>query len=242
MKILSGSLPAKENEEHVVMVEPQIITEKDLPQDHFIWSLICCIYFNFCCLGLAALHKSVKARDSKMVGNLAEAHRHGSRARTLNICSTVFFILFAVAAIIVYCFLFLNLGYREETFCTPTWDSLRLRWTSCDDGTACDGTACDGTACDGPTDKCESGGDAQRPHYLVSCQLHLRESLLPGLAALIHSVKARDRKVAGDIEAARTYGSKARTFNIISTVLLCICILLYIVVYAVVLSRARYHG
>uniref|UniRef100_A0A8C6SMM2 IFM3 protein n=1 Tax=Neogobius melanostomus TaxID=47308 RepID=A0A8C6SMM2_9GOBI len=38
-----------------------------------------------------------------------------------------------------------------------------------------------------------------------------------GLAALIHSVKSRDMKVAGDVEGARSYGSTARILNIIAT-------------------------
>ncbi|XP_028440654.1 dispanin subfamily A member 2b-like [Perca flavescens] len=38
-----------------------------------------------------------------------------------------------------------------------------------------------------------------------------------GLAALIFSIKARDRKVAGDLEGARHYGSTARCLNIWAT-------------------------
>uniref|UniRef100_A0A669C9E1 Uncharacterized protein n=1 Tax=Oreochromis niloticus TaxID=8128 RepID=A0A669C9E1_ORENI len=40
-----------------------------------------------------------------------------------------------------------------------------------------------------------------------------------GLAALIYSIKARDRKMAGDVDGARYYGSTAQTFNIAATVL-----------------------
>ncbi|KAL4005473.1 hypothetical protein ACER0C_005186 [Sarotherodon galilaeus] len=40
-----------------------------------------------------------------------------------------------------------------------------------------------------------------------------------GLAALIYSIKARDRKMAGDVDGARHYGSTAQTFNIAATVL-----------------------
>ncbi|XP_042073910.1 dispanin subfamily A member 2b-like, partial [Haplochromis burtoni] len=38
-----------------------------------------------------------------------------------------------------------------------------------------------------------------------------------GLAALIYSIKARDRKMAGDVDGARRYGSTAQTFNIAAT-------------------------
>lgn len=37
-----------------------------------------------------------------------------------------------------------------------------------------------------------------------------------GFLALVHSVKARDQKVAGDLEAARRYGSKAKCYNILA--------------------------
>ncbi|XP_039471822.1 dispanin subfamily A member 2b-like [Oreochromis aureus] len=39
-----------------------------------------------------------------------------------------------------------------------------------------------------------------------------------GLAALIHSIKARDRKMAGDVDGARHYGSTAQNFNIVATI------------------------
>uniref|UniRef100_A0A8C8RWU9 Interferon induced transmembrane protein 5 n=1 Tax=Pelusios castaneus TaxID=367368 RepID=A0A8C8RWU9_9SAUR len=40
-----------------------------------------------------------------------------------------------------------------------------------------------------------------------------------GLVALAYSVKARDQKVAGDIETARRFSSKARCYNILAMVL-----------------------
>ncbi|XP_068800630.1 interferon-induced transmembrane protein 5 [Struthio camelus] len=39
-----------------------------------------------------------------------------------------------------------------------------------------------------------------------------------GFVALAFSVKARDQKVAGDVEAARHFSSKARCYNILATV------------------------
>ncbi|KFO74435.1 Interferon-induced transmembrane protein 5 [Cuculus canorus] len=38
-----------------------------------------------------------------------------------------------------------------------------------------------------------------------------------GFVALAFSVKARDRKVAGDVEAARHFSSKARCYNALAT-------------------------
>ncbi|CAJ1056993.1 dispanin subfamily A member 2b-like [Xyrichtys novacula] len=52
-----------------------------------------------------------------------------------------------------------------------------------------------------------------------------------GLAALIHSVKSRDRKVVGDLEGARRYGSTACSLNIAATVLASVALLLFIIVY-----------
>uniref|UniRef100_A0A8D2II10 Interferon induced transmembrane protein 5 n=1 Tax=Varanus komodoensis TaxID=61221 RepID=A0A8D2II10_VARKO len=39
-----------------------------------------------------------------------------------------------------------------------------------------------------------------------------------GFVALAYSVKARDQKVSGDLEAAHRYGSKAKCYNILATV------------------------
>ncbi|XP_053175805.1 dispanin subfamily A member 2b-like [Scomber japonicus] len=50
-----------------------------------------------------------------------------------------------------------------------------------------------------------------------------------GLAALIYSIKARDRKVAGDLEGFRSYGSTARCLNIVSSVLAVIMIVILII-------------
>ncbi|KAM6937902.1 interferon-induced transmembrane protein 5 [Xenentodon cancila] len=59
------------------------------PKDHIVWSLMCLVYGNPCCLGLAALIFSVKARDRKMVGDLDGARHYGSTACCLNITATV---------------------------------------------------------------------------------------------------------------------------------------------------------
>uniref|UniRef100_A0A3B5BEQ7 Interferon induced transmembrane protein 3 n=1 Tax=Stegastes partitus TaxID=144197 RepID=A0A3B5BEQ7_9TELE len=59
------------------------------PKDHIIWSTFNFAYMNLCCLGLAALIYSIKARDRKVVGDLEGARHYGSTARSLNICITV---------------------------------------------------------------------------------------------------------------------------------------------------------
>ncbi|KAJ0029052.1 hypothetical protein NQD34_004049 [Periophthalmus magnuspinnatus] len=50
-----------------------------------------------------------------------------------------------------------------------------------------------------------------------------------GLAALISSVRARDKKVMRDIEGARTHGKTAWNLNIISTGLLCLITVITII-------------
>ncbi|XP_048401565.1 dispanin subfamily A member 2b-like [Stegostoma tigrinum] len=58
-----------------------------------------------------------------------------------------------------------------------------------------------------------------------------------GFVALVFSVKSRDRKVVGDVEGARHYGSTARTLNIVIAVIATVCVVLSIVIpLAVVLS------
>ncbi|XP_049429937.1 dispanin subfamily A member 2b-like [Epinephelus fuscoguttatus] len=67
-----------------------------------------------------------------------------------------------------------------------------------------------------------------------------------GLAALIFSIKARDRKVVGDLEGARHYGSTARCLNITATVLACIMVLIFIItvtaVFVQINSYRPYYG
>ncbi|XP_037622742.1 dispanin subfamily A member 2b-like [Sebastes umbrosus] len=68
------------------------------------------------------------------------------------------------------------------------------------------------------------------------CLLYVNPCCL-GWAALIFSIKARDRKVAGDLEGARHYGSTARCLNIWATVLFSIMVLIFIITITVVLVQ-----
>ncbi|XP_048828223.1 dispanin subfamily A member 2b-like isoform X8 [Brienomyrus brachyistius] len=51
-----------------------------------------------------------------------------------------------------------------------------------------------------------------------------------GFIALYYSIKARDRKVLGDLEAAQEYGSKARSFNIAALCISLVILLIFIVI------------
>nr|XP_024655018.1 dispanin subfamily A member 2b [Maylandia zebra] len=77
----------------------------EYPQDHIIWSLLCFVYSNPFCLGLAALIYSIKARDRKVVGDVDGARHYGSTARSLNIVATIiaaigFFIFIIIISVI----------------------------------------------------------------------------------------------------------------------------------------------
>ncbi|XP_007902979.1 dispanin subfamily A member 2b [Callorhinchus milii] len=73
-------------------------------KDHFVWSIVSFVHFNFCCLGLWALIFSVKARDQKFMGNMNKAREYGSKAMNLNVTAfslTVSFLLLLVYLITV---------------------------------------------------------------------------------------------------------------------------------------------
>ncbi|KAH1171412.1 hypothetical protein KIL84_007030 [Mauremys mutica] len=52
-----------------------------------------------------------------------------------------------------------------------------------------------------------------------------------GFPALIFSIKARDRKVLGDLEGARSYGTTAKVLNIIGSLLVVVAIAVVLFVY-----------
>lgn len=78
-----------------------VSTSREMPKDYFVWSLISVLNLNPCCLGLAALIHSVKARDRKVVGDVEGARSYGGTARTLNIIATVLGCLIGLIVFIV---------------------------------------------------------------------------------------------------------------------------------------------
>ncbi|XP_068579979.1 interferon-induced transmembrane protein 1-like [Cebidichthys violaceus] len=73
----------------------------EAPRDHVIWSIVNFLHLNPCCLGLAALVYSIKARDRKMAGDMSGARNYGSTARCLNIWATALVFLSVLFIIIV---------------------------------------------------------------------------------------------------------------------------------------------
>ncbi|XP_036618410.1 dispanin subfamily A member 2b-like [Trichosurus vulpecula] len=62
-----------------------------------------------------------------------------------------------------------------------------------------------------------------------------------GFMALVFSVKARDRKVVGDLNGARSYGSTAKCLNIFALIFSLLLIVLFIVLVAtgiIIVKRA----
>ncbi|XP_027019603.1 interferon-induced transmembrane protein 2-like isoform X1 [Tachysurus fulvidraco] len=81
----------------VVVVMPQH------PTDYVVWSIASIVYGNPCCLGLLAFYFSIKARDRKMLGDLAGATTYGSKACCLNgfalgLIILMFIVIIAVVA------------------------------------------------------------------------------------------------------------------------------------------------
>uniref|UniRef100_A0A3B3H601 Uncharacterized protein n=1 Tax=Oryzias latipes TaxID=8090 RepID=A0A3B3H601_ORYLA len=59
-----------------------------------------------------------------------------------------------------------------------------------------------------------------KDHIIWSlCSFFYFNPMCLGLAALIFSIKSRDRKVVGDLEGARHYGATARYLNIAATII-----------------------
>ncbi|XP_075946098.1 interferon-induced transmembrane protein 1-like [Anarhichas minor] len=75
--------------------------DSEAPRDHVIWSIFNFFHLNPCCLGLAALIFSIKARDRKMAGDMSGARHYGSTARCLNIWATVLVCLLSLIIIIL---------------------------------------------------------------------------------------------------------------------------------------------
>ncbi|KAL7401859.1 hypothetical protein ABVT39_005513 [Epinephelus coioides] len=87
---------------HSVVQHTTVNVTTEPPKDHIIWSLCSFVYSNCLCLGLAALIFSIKARDRKVVGDLAGARHYGSTARCLNIWATVLGCIMVLFIIILF--------------------------------------------------------------------------------------------------------------------------------------------
>ncbi|XP_029992538.1 dispanin subfamily A member 2b-like [Sphaeramia orbicularis] len=80
---------------------PTVVSIRESPKDHIVWSICTLFYGNPCCLGLAALIYSVKARDRKVVGDLDGARDYGTTACRINTAAVILIILIVIVIIIV---------------------------------------------------------------------------------------------------------------------------------------------
>ncbi|RVE71517.1 hypothetical protein OJAV_G00052600 [Oryzias javanicus] len=102
-----------------------------------------------------------------------------------------------------------------------------------------------GTAAVGGQNTIVIQSEPPRDHIIWSlCCMLYSNPLCLGLAALIFSIKSRDRKIVGDLEGARHYGSTARCLNIAATVIVSTIAIIVIIIYAVLASQMsqRYYG
>ncbi|XP_048044431.1 interferon-induced transmembrane protein 1 [Megalobrama amblycephala] len=69
--------------------------------DDILFSTFNLHFCNHCCLGFGALYNSVKARDSRMLGNYAKARSYGTTARRMNIAAVVIGFIFFIGFIFI---------------------------------------------------------------------------------------------------------------------------------------------
>ncbi|XP_047208603.1 dispanin subfamily A member 2b-like [Girardinichthys multiradiatus] len=80
----------------------------------------------------------------------------------------------------------------------------------------------------------------QNDHLIWSlCNFVYGNIFCLGLAALISSVKARDRKVFGDLAGARHHASSARILNIVATVLTTLSVFITIIVLVLIVRNVQ---
>lgn len=78
----AGGIPMQDN--RVCAAQPVIVSmpEQKL-NDDIVFSTFNLHFCNPCCLGFRAFYNSIKARDSRLLGDYASARSYGSRARCL---------------------------------------------------------------------------------------------------------------------------------------------------------------
>ncbi|XP_015193605.1 dispanin subfamily A member 2b-like [Lepisosteus oculatus] len=77
-----------------------------------------------------------------------------------------------------------------------------------------------------------------RDHIVWSiCSFSMLNCCCLGLVALLNSVRARDQKLVRNLELARIFGNRARTFNIVSNVLSLLTIVIFLGIYAAAIGH-----
>ncbi|KAK2912005.1 hypothetical protein QQF64_027888 [Cirrhinus molitorella] len=83
-----GGIPMQDD--RVYTAQPVVLSMPDqIVSDDIVFSTFNLHFCNPCCLGFGAFYNSIKARDSKLLGNLPLARSHGATARRLNIAAVI---------------------------------------------------------------------------------------------------------------------------------------------------------
>ncbi|CAM4541810.1 unnamed protein product [Leuciscus chuanchicus] len=107
----AGGIPMQDN--RVYTAHPVILSmpEQKL-NDDIVFSTFNLHFCNPCCLGFVAFYNSVKARDSRLLGDYASARSYGRRARRLNVAAIIICASAIIILIIVAVTLFNLTSYR----------------------------------------------------------------------------------------------------------------------------------
>ncbi|KAI5100250.1 hypothetical protein C0J45_9236 [Silurus meridionalis] len=81
------------------------------PPDYVVWSIASIFYGNPCCLGLIAYYFSMKARDRKLLGDIAGAQTYASKAYRFNSIALTFIILAMVLSVVMI-IMYVNLIFQ----------------------------------------------------------------------------------------------------------------------------------
>ncbi|XP_056099823.1 interferon-induced transmembrane protein 1 [Rhinichthys klamathensis goyatoka] len=87
----------------VYTAQPVIVSmpEQKL-NDDILFSTFNLHFCNPCCLGFGAIYNSIKARDSRLLGDYASARSYGSRARCLNVAAIIIGVIVVITGIIIF--------------------------------------------------------------------------------------------------------------------------------------------
>uniref|UniRef100_A0A3B3HU79 Uncharacterized protein n=1 Tax=Oryzias latipes TaxID=8090 RepID=A0A3B3HU79_ORYLA len=97
-----------------------------------------------------------------------------------------------------------------------------------------------GRRCQGPCTPHQGRAEPPKDHIIWSlCCFLYSNPLCLGLAALIFSIKSRDRKVVGDLEGARHYGATARCLNIAATIIVCLTVIITYAIHGFIKNKTN---
>ncbi|KAG1959066.1 interferon-induced transmembrane protein 1 [Pimephales promelas] len=101
----AGEIPMEDKRVYTAQCPVIVSMPEQKLNDDILFSTFNLHFCNPCCLGFVAFYNSVKARDSRLLGDLTSARLYGNRARCLNIASIIIYasaiIILIIAAVTV---------------------------------------------------------------------------------------------------------------------------------------------